>query len=106
MMNDDTFNLDRLIAERLDDGSGEPSEVLDQALAVLVDSAIPEDKRASSFVKVMSDLLARLSPNEFLHFRELAELKGQSAAMEYLGAITRPQQFIDRTRLRGSPYSA
>jgi hypothetical protein len=89
--NDRAFDLDRLIAEHVDD-KDEPSEVIEQAVAVLVDSSIPEDQRASAFVKVMSDLLSQLSIDEFSRFRTLAEVEGQAAAMSYLSSVTRPQQ--------------
>ena len=93
-MADGTFDLDRLIAEHLDATTG--SEVVDQALAVLIDADIPDDQRASAFVRVMSELLERISPAELARFRRTAQTEGEIAAMRYLAEVTEPGN-LDRS---------
>ena len=90
--NNRPFDLDQLLAEHIGDERDEQSEVLDQAVAVLIDNAIPENERASAFVKVMSELLSKLTVEQFAHFRSLAESEGQAAAMTYLASATRSTQ--------------
>ena len=94
MAADGTFDLDRLIAEHLDVTVG--STVIDQALAVLVDADIVDGERASAFVRVMAELLERISPAERARFRLVAETEGEIAAMRYLAEVADP------TRLGGS----
>ncbi len=74
MARDGTFDLDRMIAEHLDSGDG--TDAVDQAVAVLVDADIPPNQRATAFVGVMSELLSRLSADEFARFHDLAKEQG------------------------------
>ena len=92
-MADGTFDLDCLIAEYLDING---NEVVDQALAVLVDANISDDQRAGAFVRVMSELLERISPAELAQFRHTARTEGEIAAMRYLAEVTEPGN-LDRS---------
>jgi hypothetical protein len=90
-----TFDLDQVIAARLDGEPGDHTHL--QALAVLFDADLTDAERAEAFGAVMAALLAQLSPCELDRFRQIAVGEGEAAAMSYLGTVTRPASRADQT---------
>lgn len=84
---EDGFDVDTAITARL--GEGADSEAHLQALAILIDADLTEEQRTDAFAAVMGSLLTQLSLTQRERFQQIAEEKGEVAAMFYLSEVTR-----------------
>ncbi len=82
------FDLDRLIEARLADASDPDTDVLLQAVAVLIDADLTDAERVEAFGAVLAARLAGLSPEQRDRFRRIADQEGEASAISYLSSLT------------------
>ena len=84
------FDLDKVIAGRLDGNTDPDADTHLQALAVLIDADLSEEERAEAFGAVMAELLGELNADQRDRFKRIADQEGVVAAMSYLARVSRP----------------